>query len=929
MASDKSDSRNPSPDPPPQAPQPQRLRYPANSLLRDQEDSPSPDTTTPPQGSHSPRSEPVTQSRSVPGRASAFSSNLSQGLGIHPDASETPTSQDLQEDQVQRPQSASGMSPPFDHRLPTNRLASSPYGSPRRTPGSHFPPSASPNPLTGPLPPIQDTSIPSNVTSFSTEQQQQHPEGLGLEQRALTPERMSQIVRAHLPVPPGPSSSAPPAEPSTTDSHTASPHLQATTITPTTPSQSAGLPPNSTVRVNESSAPPQAPSSGSPHLPSSSASSQYTPGTDTPSGEDQIQSAVPYQLPGAAITSEIYKWVGDQQQEATAQGAPGSWGGAPLGRTRSKSIPDLRQSIPGVMNAGSQGPSSPHLPPSSSAVPGDASGSLLFHSNAHHSGIPTASSLRLPGGFRRHFIRRQAQASGAPEPNIITRNFLDFLALYGHFAGDDFPDDGEEEEEEEEGEGGEGGLGGPYAQEEGLRRRPLIPSSGRRPTDRLTLPGPTDESSPLLGRVTGPNGTPIPVSPATPSIPPGTASPGKVFFLLMKSFVGTGVLFLPRSFYNGGLAFSSIFLCSISYLCLYSMLLLVECRAHITGSFGDIGGKLYGPRMRKAVLSSIAISQVGFCCAYTIFVAKNLRDFLMLVSDCGWIVPEYLLVFAQLGIYVPFALVRKIKNLSFLALIADVFIVGGIGYLYYYDITTLMARGPAVIRHFNTADFALFIGTAVFTFEGIGLVIPIRDSMKEPQRFPMVLSRTMVLVTFIFCTVGGLSYLTFGDKVETVVLLNLPSGSRAVELVQLFYTLAILFSVPLQMFPAIGILENSLFTPRSGKRDPRVKWTKNTFRLGICLLIAVIAFLGSSSLDRFVTLIGAIACIPLSFVYPALFHYKALARSAWSKRADLGIVAFGLCCMVFCTFTTVYSWLFGEQEPEFNRCAGRTVPSFV
>ncbi|RKP11714.1 transmembrane amino acid transporter protein-domain-containing protein, partial [Piptocephalis cylindrospora] len=525
-----------------------------------------------------------------------------------------------------------------------------------------------------------------------------------------------------------------------------------------------------------------------------------------------------YQLPGAAITSEIYKWVDDQQQDAAGSGGPGSWGGAPLGRTRSK--------------------------------------------------IPTASSLRLPGGFRRHFIRHQAQASGAPEPNIITRNFIDFLALYGHFAGDDFPDDGEEEEEEEEEAG---------------------------------------ETSPLL-------------APSTPSIPPGTASPGKVFFLLMKSFVGTGVLFLPRSFYNGGLAFSSIFLCSISYLCLYSMLLLVECRSHISGSFGDIGGKLYGPRMRKAVLSSIAISQVGFCCAYTIFVAKNLRDFLMLVSDCQWIVPEYILVFAQLLVYVPFALIRKIKHLSFLALIADVFIVGGIGYLYYYDITTLMVRGPAAIENFNTADFALFIGTAVFTFEGIGLVIPIRDSMKEPQLFPKVLSRTMILVTFIFCSVGALSYLTFGDKVETVVLLNLPSGSTAVELVQLFYTLAILFSVPLQMFPAIGILENSLFTPRSGKRDPKVKWTKNAFRLGICLLIAVIAYVGSSSLDRFVTLIGAIACIPLSFVYPALFHYKALARSAWSKRADIGIVVFGLCCMTFCTVTTVYSWLFGQQEPEFNRC---------
>lgn len=39
----------------------------------------------------------------------------------------------------------------------------------------------------------------------------------------------------------------------------------------------------------------------------------------------------------------------------------------------------------------------------------------------------------------------------------------------------------------------------------------------------------------------------------------------------------------------------------------------------------DIGGALYGPYMRTAILSSITISQLGFVSAYTIFVAENLR----------------------------------------------------------------------------------------------------------------------------------------------------------------------------------------------------------------------------------------------------------------------------------------------------------------
>src|SRR6202042_3311430 len=42
-------------------------------------------------------------------------------------------------------------------------------------------------------------------------------------------------------------------------------------------------------------------------------------------------------------------------------------------------------------------------------------------------------------------------------------------------------------------------------------------------------------------------------------------------------------------------------------------------------SLSDIGGALYGPWMRIAILSSITISQIGFVAAYTIFVSQNLQ----------------------------------------------------------------------------------------------------------------------------------------------------------------------------------------------------------------------------------------------------------------------------------------------------------------
>jgi solute carrier family 36 (proton-coupled amino acid transporter) len=52
----------------------------------------------------------------------------------------------------------------------------------------------------------------------------------------------------------------------------------------------------------------------------------------------------------------------------------------------------------------------------------------------------TVNDIIVPGGFRRNFIQRAHTQPAAGEdlrPTFVTRNFLHFLTLYGHFAGED------------------------------------------------------------------------------------------------------------------------------------------------------------------------------------------------------------------------------------------------------------------------------------------------------------------------------------------------------------------------------------------------------------------------------------------------------------------------------------------------------------
>ncbi|KAI9494583.1 transmembrane amino acid transporter protein-domain-containing protein [Zychaea mexicana] len=376
----------------------------------------------------------------------------------------------------------------------------------------------------------------------------------------------------------------------------------------------------------------------------------------------------------------------------------------------------------------------------------------------------------------------------------------------------------------------------------------------------------------------------------------GKATPGKAMFLLLKSFVTTGIMFLPKAFYNGGLVFSTVGIIIWALISLWSFLLLVQTRLVVHASFGDMGGVLYGPKMKVAVLVAITLSQIGFVCAYMVFVAENLQSLVLAFSKCRVLLPMHLLILAQSFAFIPLAMIRKIQRLSVFALIADVFIVIGLLYLFYYDLKELVVIGVGDVTVFwNPIHFPLFIGTVAFTYEGIGLVIPITESMKEPQKFPGVLRRTLMVITILFILLGAISYLAFGEDVQTIILLNLPSKDPMVSSIQTLYSLAICLSIPLQLFPAIRIMENGLFTTRSGKNNAVVKWQKNVFRVLVVFLCAWIAIVGSrDKLDKFVSLIGALFCIPLCFVFPPLFHIKALSLPPMRRAADIALIGFGV-----------------------------------
>ena len=227
----------------------------------------------------------------------------------------------------------------------------------------------------------------------------------------------------------------------------------------------------------------------------------------------------------------------------------------------------------------------------------------------------SAREVRAPGGFRRQYIQQQRGGFAAP----VTRSFADFLALYGNFAGeilDDSDDDTSDEESQ------------------------------------------TSESRPLLQR----SKTPRSRKPTEA----GDAGLTKSFFTLLKAFVGTGILFLPKAFNNGGILFSSIVLVVVSCLTTLCFRLLLQCREKYGGSgYGDLGQEISGTALRRLILSSITISQLGFVCASLIFVAENGLDFLAgVIADTATLPSVNVLIIVQLLVLIPLSWIRNMSKLG-------------------------------------------------------------------------------------------------------------------------------------------------------------------------------------------------------------------------------------------------------------------------
>ncbi|CAH1647912.1 unnamed protein product [Spodoptera littoralis] len=394
---------------------------------------------------------------------------------------------------------------------------------------------------------------------------------------------------------------------------------------------------------------------------------------------------------------------------------------------------------------------------------------------------------------------------------------------------------------------------------------------------------------------------------------------------LFRGNIGTGLLAMGDAFRNGGIVFSPIVTALLGIICVHAQHLLLNCSeemhrqskrdrppgfadtVYLVFANGPVRYRGLAAFMKVLVNGFLCITQLGFCCVYIVFIANNVK------MICDQYNIHIDLSIHMIFVVVPVLLACMVRNLKYLtpfSTIANIMMATGVAVVVYeatQDLPDVETR-----EYIGTwQQLPLYFGTAIYAFEGIGLVLPLKNEMRNPEKFqkPLgVLNVGMVVVGSIFITVGFLGYLKWGDDVLGSLTLNLQPGRVLSNVVQALIALSILFTYPLQFYVPIAITWPTI-QKKYATTNPIAK------ELGYRALLVLLTFVLAESIPElglFISLVGAVSSTALALMFPPLIElvYTSQKPEGIPKHMlikDGFIILLGLFIFVTGTYESVFS----------------------
>mmetsp|Transcript_18703 Transcript_18703/g.28655 ORF Transcript_18703/g.28655 Transcript_18703/m.28655 type:complete len:158 (+) Transcript_18703:1038-1511(+) len=132
----------------------------------------------------------------------------------------------------------------------------------------------------------------------------------------------------------------------------------------------------------------------------------------------------------------------------------------------------------------------------------------------------------------------------------------------------------------------------------------------------------------------------------------------------------------------------------------------------------------------------------------------------------------------------------------------------------FYSLAKLAREGlgPGV-EAVNTTNMWSMVGFSIYTFEGIGILMPCMQACECPEKFNKIQVAAVMTVTISFIFYGSLAYLAYGNMEAQMVTQILPQQDLLVKLLTILLIIILVLSYPLTVSPANSTIEAYFIDP--------------------------------------------------------------------------------------------------------------------
>lgn len=391
---------------------------------------------------------------------------------------------------------------------------------------------------------------------------------------------------------------------------------------------------------------------------------------------------------------------------------------------------------------------------------------------------------------------------------------------------------------------------------------------------------------------------------------------------LLKGNIGTGILGLPEAIKRGGIIVGPCLLVGVAFLAIHCMQMIVKCSHYFCRkkksealSYGDVAFECTKPILkdkahwaRTVVNVFLVVTQLGFCSIYLVLGSSTIVEVFHLPDSYRRIVIFLLTVPA-----IFFSFIRSLERLAYISFLANLLCFFGLISILQYCARHL--HDPAEYPYFaGPKELPLCMAMIVFSYEGIGCILPLENEMRKPEDFTWVVNLGMGMVTTMFLAMSILGYIAFGDEIQGSISLNLPD-TPFYDAVKVAYAVAMFFTYFIQFYVPMQILLPPLLNKYQKRGGSCFEYAFRTF------MVVLTSALGAAipQIENFISLIGAVACSGLALIFPALFHILTFRNNGLSRLAylkNLFIIFIGLVGFVIGGYSSVKTIIDGFHSPD-------------